>query len=83
VTAMPESAEPAPAAADNAADALLSVVKGHPTAEELAALTAVVLSMGQGTEVAPERPGVRHWVRRQQLRLAPSPGPDAWRRSLG
>lgn len=83
MTAMPESAEPAPAAADNAADALLSVVKGHPTAEELAALTAVVLSLGQGTEAAPERPGVRHWVRRQQLRLAPRPGPDAWRRSLG
>jgi hypothetical protein len=80
---MPESVEPAVAAADNAADPVLSVVKGHPTPEELAALTAVVLSLGQGPEAAPERPGVRHWVRRQQLRLAPKPGPDAWRRSLG
>jgi hypothetical protein len=62
---------------------LLSVVKGEPTPEELAALTAVVLSLGQSAQAAPEGPGVRHWVRRQQLRLAPRPGPDAWRRSLG
>ncbi len=62
---------------------LLSVVKGEPTPEELAALTAVVLSLGQSQQAAPESPGVRHWVRRQQLRLAPRPGPEAWRRSLG
>ena len=69
--------DPAPAAP------LLSVVKGQPTAEELAALTAVVLSLG-GESPAPARtPSVRHWVRRQQLRLAPSPGPGAWKRSGG
>ena len=68
---------------ETAPEALLSVVKGEPTPEELAALTAVVLSLGQTAEAAPEAPGVRHWVRRQQLRLAPRPGPDAWRRSLG
>jgi hypothetical protein len=62
---------------------VLSVVKGEPTPEELAALAAVVLSLGQGEPAAPEKPGVRHWVRRQQLRLAPKPGPDAWRRSNG
>ncbi|SKB60845.1 Acyl-CoA carboxylase epsilon subunit [Arthrobacter sp. 49Tsu3.1M3] len=62
---------------------LLAVVKGEPTPEELAALTAVVLSLGQTQQAAPEGPGVRHWVRRQQLRLAPRPGPQAWRRSLG
>ena len=62
---------------------LLAVVKGEPTPEELAALTAVVLSLGQTQQAAPESPGVRHWVRRQQLRLAPRPGPQAWRRSLG
>ncbi|SDK70136.1 Acyl-CoA carboxylase epsilon subunit [Arthrobacter sp. ov407] len=62
---------------------LLAVVKGEPTPEELAALTAVVLSLGQAQQAAPETPGVRHWVRRQQLRLAPRPGPEAWRRSLG
>ena len=62
---------------------LLAVVKGEPTPEELAALTAVVLSLGQTQQAAPESLGVRHWVRRQQLRLAPRPGPEAWRRSLG
>jgi hypothetical protein len=62
---------------------LISVVKGQPTAEELAALTAVVLSLG-GAEAADSRkPTVRHWVRRQQLRLAPTPGPGAWKRSRG
>jgi hypothetical protein len=62
---------------------LISVVKGQPTAEELAALTAVVLSLG-GAETADSRkPTVRHWVRRQQLRLAPTPGPGAWKRSRG
>jgi hypothetical protein len=62
---------------------VFSVVKGEPTPEELAALAAVVLSLGQGEAAAPRTPGVRHWVRRQQLRLAPKPGPDAWRRSRG
>jgi hypothetical protein len=62
---------------------LFSVVKGQPTAEELAALAAVVLSLG-GAETADSRkPTVRHWVRRQQLRLAPTPGPGAWKRSRG
>ena len=70
-------------AAQAPATPLLSVVKGHPTAEELAALTAVVLSLG-GAEPQPAgKPSVRHWVRRQQLRLAPTPGPDAWKRSRG
>lgn len=64
-------------------EALLSVVKGEPTAEELAALTAVVLSLGSGDAAAPVRPSVRHWVRRQQLQLAPKPGPGSWKRSRG
>lgn len=62
---------------------LLSVVKGQPTAEELAALTAVVLSLGGVQQTGPDKPPVRHWVRRQQLRLAPTPGPGAWKRSRG
>ncbi|MGY4540885.1 hypothetical protein ACVWY0_000791 [Arthrobacter sp. UYNi723] len=62
---------------------VFSVVKGQPSAEELAALTAVVLSLGSADAVADGRPTARDWVRRQQLRLAPTPGPGAWRRSRG
>ncbi|WP_458113723.1 acyl-CoA carboxylase subunit epsilon [Arthrobacter sp. R1-13] len=62
---------------------LFSVTKGDPTAEELAALTAVVLSLGGGEQAEPAKPTVRGWVRRQQLRLAPTPGPGAWKRSRG
>ncbi|UTT70808.1 acyl-CoA carboxylase subunit epsilon [Arthrobacter sp. DNA4] len=76
MTASPEAPEPQ-------AEPLLSVVKGQPSAEELAALAAVVLSLS-GESPAPARTAsVRHWVRRQQLRLAPTPGPGAWRRSQG
>jgi hypothetical protein len=62
---------------------LFSVVKGEPSAEELAALTAVVLSLGAADPAEANKPTLRHWVRRQQLRLAPTPGPGAWRRSRG
>ena len=62
---------------------LLSVVKGQPSAEELAALTAVVFSLGGQETAEVRKPTVRHWVRRQQLRLAPTPGPGAWKRSRG
>ena len=74
--------EPANPVAGAAEAPLLSVVKGQPNAEELAALTAVVLSLGAAPEQE-TRPSVRHWVRRQQLRLAPTPGPGAWKRSRG
>lgn len=62
---------------------VLSVVKGQPSAEELAALTAVVLSLSGESPAPPRTASVRHWVRRQQLRLAPTPGPGAWKRSQG
>ncbi|MFB0840090.1 acyl-CoA carboxylase subunit epsilon [Arthrobacter sp. FW306-05-C] len=68
---------------DAQAAPLLSVVKGQPNAEELAALTAVVLSLGGESPAPRKSPSVRHWVRRQQLRLAPTPGPGAWKRSQG
>lgn len=62
---------------------LFSVVKGEPSAEELAALAAVVLSLAGADAAEAKKPSVRHWVRRQQLRLAPTPGPGAWKRSRG
>ncbi|WP_374224861.1 acyl-CoA carboxylase epsilon subunit [Paenarthrobacter sp. DKR-5] len=62
--------------------ALFSVVKGNPAEEELAALAAVVLSLAAEEEGAPAPASSRHWVRRRQLRLAPVPGPGAWRRGL-
>ena len=65
------------------AESVLSVVKGEPTAEELAALTAVVLSLGNSEPAAPVKSSTRQWLRRQQLQLAPKPGPGAWKRSRG
>ena len=62
---------------------LFAVAKGDPTPEELAALAAVVLSLDSGAAPAPEKPGARHWIRRQQLQLAPRPGPGSWKRSRG
>jgi hypothetical protein len=64
-------------------ESLLSVAKGDPTPEELAALTAVVLSLGSGEADAPAKPSARQWIRRQQLQLAPKPGPGSWKRSRG
>jgi hypothetical protein len=72
-----------PAETVGPAAALFSVTKGEPTAEELAALTAVVLSLEPGAAAGPTKPSTRHWVRRQQLRLEPTPGPGAWKRSKG
>ena len=66
-----------------APESLLTVTKGDPTPEELAALAAVVLSLGNGEPDAPEKPSARHWIRRQQLQLAPKPGPGSWKRSRG
>ena len=68
---------------DGSFESLLAVVKGESTAEELAALTAVVLALGNGGSEAPVKPSVRQWVRRQQLQLAPKPGPGSWKRSRG
>ncbi|MDQ0077195.1 acyl-CoA carboxylase subunit epsilon [Arthrobacter oryzae] len=79
--ALPAVNETAPETA--AAEPLFSVVKGEPTDVELAALAAVVLSLGTSAAEGKSKPSVRQWVRRQQLRLAPTPGPGAWKRSRG
>lgn len=89
IPAGPETAPVVDAAEDGSAETppagqpLLAVVKGEPTPEELAALTAVVLSLGSGEAAEPQKPGARHWIRRQQLQLAPKPGPGSWKRSRG
>jgi hypothetical protein len=79
----PAAGAPGDEPAAEIAQPLLSVVKGEPSPEELAALTAVVLSLGGTDDAETKKPSVRHWVRRQQLRLAPTPGPGAWKRSRG
>lgn len=61
--------------------ALFSVLRGNPTDEELAALTAVVLSLNPGTSAPEPRRHSRAWLRRRELQLQPAPGPGAWRRS--
>ncbi|WP_318779156.1 MULTISPECIES: acyl-CoA carboxylase subunit epsilon [unclassified Arthrobacter] len=63
------------------ADAVFSVVRGTPTAEELAALTAVVVALSSDSPEPDAGTPHRTWVRRNQLRLAPLPGPGSWKRS--
>lgn len=63
------------------AEPLLKVTGGNPTAEELAAVTAVVLALQGGTEEAPREHSPRPWARRTRLNLPPKPGAGAWRRS--
>lgn len=64
-----------------ASEPFVTVVKGDPTPEELAAVTVVLLSLGTVGAAEPTGPNVRRWVRRQQLGLPPTPGPGAWKRS--
>ncbi len=67
---------------DASSQAIFSVVAGSPTAEELAALTAVVVALqGSPPTTGDPAPG-RSWVRRALLSLGPRPGPASWRRSV-
>ena len=64
----------------------LVVVRGEPTEEELAALTAVLAARAAAARAAaeapePERP-VSGWRdRARSVRTPPRPGPGAWRLS--
>ncbi|HEX3387848.1 MAG TPA: acyl-CoA carboxylase epsilon subunit [Streptosporangiaceae bacterium] len=63
---------------------VLSVVSGRPTAEEVAAVTAVVLAARQRAAAARAAlgPAPSAWLDRASLTRAPlRPGPGAWRRS--
>ena len=60
---------------------MFQVVAGNPTPEELAALAVVVLGLQANDGGAPRPAAHRTWIRRDQLRLGPQPGPGSWRRS--
>ena len=62
-----------------AARPLLTVVRGEPTPEQLAALVAMVSARGAGGEPEPE-PERSLWAR-PQLRAPLHAGPGAWRAS--
>ncbi|MCG2620475.1 acyl-CoA carboxylase subunit epsilon [Arthrobacter sp. I2-34] len=64
---------------------LLTVARGNPTPEELAALTAVVLALqpaDDGQEPATGRPRRRSPRRRELLRPVIPFGPGAWRHTF-
>jgi hypothetical protein len=61
---------------------LLRVVRGEPTAEELAALVAVVAARSVAAEaVRPARPRSAWGDPASAVRGVHRPGPDGWRRS--
>jgi hypothetical protein len=67
-------------APEAAAPPLLRVVKGDPTAEELAALVAVVASLGAPAAAATRRTPVWNAPARMQRHVLRA-GPGAWRGS--
>jgi hypothetical protein len=76
-------------AAQHASGPVLEVVAGHPSAEELAALTVALSAVlaarsGPGGAGRAGRPGraASGWAERSRMMAAPPrPGRDAWRRS--
>jgi hypothetical protein len=78
-------AQPVAGPAPPASEQVLEVVRGHPSAEELAALTAVLAAvLTGGPEHGAGRPGRggAGWASRPgRLRAPLRHGPDAWRRS--
>jgi acyl-CoA carboxylase epsilon subunit-like protein len=59
---------------------LLRVVRGDPTAEELAALVGVLLAHVRRVPSRPA-PAVSRWARAARPAPGPRPGPGAWRGS--
>jgi Acyl-CoA carboxylase epsilon subunit len=58
---------------------VLRVVRGNPTADELAALVAVLAVLGSGSRRAADEP-VSSWRSGVGMTVRPLPhGPDAWR----
>lgn len=78
------SAAPAADAPLVAPEPLFTVISGNPTPEELAALTAVIVSLqpeGSTADDEPERTiRQRAWGRRELARKRLSPGFGAWKR---
>jgi hypothetical protein len=82
VTHPADSDQPPPAPAPEAPEPLLRVVRGDATAEEIAALVAVLMSVRSGGGDAPPEPVPSAWSARPvRLRRPVFPGPSAWRRS--
>jgi hypothetical protein len=67
--------------ADEPQRPLLRVVHGDPTAEELAALIAVVSVRAAGADTPPPAPRSAWNAPPRLVRGAVAPGPDGWRRS--
>ena len=60
---------------------LLTVVRGEPTPEQLAALTAVLAARAAGGDGEPDSPAPAPLWARPQLRAPLFPAPGAWRAS--
>ena len=60
------------------AEPVLRVVRGDATAEEVAALVAVLAARPPAAPATAPEP-VSQWARPQPRRPLPTPGPDAWR----
>ncbi|HEY2193749.1 MAG TPA: acyl-CoA carboxylase subunit epsilon [Actinomycetospora sp.] len=61
---------------------VLRIVRGDPTPEEVAALTAVLAAASGGSGEPEDTGPASAWVERESLVRRPlTPGPDAWRMS--
>jgi Acyl-CoA carboxylase epsilon subunit len=72
-------------AVDDRQTPVVTVIRGGPTAVELAVLTSVLLaaSAGSGTAAATARARPSAWAHRARVRRPlPPPGPGSWRASI-